>query len=351
MTKEEYKRLLGYNITTLFTLIPFHNSFHKKYKDFLRNCYSFNKDVVGADGKLSEDFVFIVYEYKSYVEEDIETEFNLHPAFIKKEIAGDFIVITLDKWYYMSQREWEQMQESQYSHFQGNLRRVINRLDKNHFVYSIVNKNKTLQTELSEFIEEDITETNMYWKVFESKYETLILSEITEMTRLSYSKDWILTEIKNASTTDKIIYQKVLNNSIECPSIISLGHEPKETKYPTDFTYLHEILQNKLEELIGKKQLRIEIKGAKYSFLCNAKDLTKKLITVCKAHKLTDLKKVENCLIAHVTRMKAPLVEYYISKDGVSRLASDYADWEEGLDNPTGPKPVVINSKSAFGSV
>lgn len=348
MTNDDYQRLLRYNITTIFTLIPYHASFHKKYKGFLRNCYSFNKDVVGPDGKLSEEYIYFVYEYASYLDEDIDLEFNLHPAYVKKELAGDFIVITLKKFYYMSEVEWGQMQESKYAHFNGGLRRTINRLDKNNFIYSIVHQNKTLQQELGNFIEDNIMETNMYWKSFESQYETLILSEITEMTRLSYSKDWILTEIKNAYTADKLIYQKVLDNSTECPSIIALGQQPKEPKYPTDFTYLHEILQNKLVELTGKKQIRIEIKGTKYSFLPNAKDLTKRLISVCKSHKLTDIKKVEQCLIAHVTKLKPPMVEYYIVRDGISRLASDYADWEEGADSPIMTKPKVIDSKKAF---
>lgn len=349
MTKEEYKRLMGYNVTTLFTFMVFHNSLYRKYKGLLYNCYGYNKEVTTPENTLSDDFAYFVFEYTTYLDEDLDNEFNLHPAFISKQYAGDYIVIKVDKWYYMDKKDWELIRNSQYADISGRLLRGIKQLKPTNLVNSIVNKNLLLQQELSEYLEEDITKTNMFWKVFEPQYEVLILSEITEMTMMTYSKDWILKEIKNASIADKIVYQNVLANSTECttPQIISLGHEPKETKYPTDFTYLHEKLQNKLVELVGKKQYRIEIKGTKYSFLPNATDLSTKLVKVCKKYNLTDINKVEKCLMAHLSKLKAPLLDYYIMKDNISRLAADYETWD---DENAEVKRVVIDAKKAFSN-
>lgn len=99
--------------------------------------------------------------------------------------------------------------------------------------------------------------------------------------------------------------------------------------FATWTTDLHAKLQQKLKELTGATQMRAQIdKGKYYSWLPNAIDLGKVLQRVITAYKLKDYDKIEQCLLKYVEDCKAknawfPILQYYIMKDGTSRLVTD----------------------------
>jgi len=102
------------------------------------------------------------------------------------------------------------------------------------------------------------------------------------------------------------------------------------------FSELHKKLQQKLFELTGKKQHMLQ---GKYAFLCNAKDLQNKLLKVIKNYDLKDLVKIEKILMNHVSKCvkarfdKVQLVEYFILKDNVSALATQYENYEDLIED------------------
>lgn len=89
---------------------------------------------------------------------------------------------------------------------------------------------------------------------------------------------------------------------------------------------LHEELASKLVQLTGKRQKMIQ---GKYSFLCNAMDLEKKLRDVIKRYGPLPVEKMRVCLLRHVEKShkagwdRVYLIEYFIMKDNVSRMVTD----------------------------
>ena len=102
------------------------------------------------------------------------------------------------------------------------------------------------------------------------------------------------------------------------------------------FSELHKKLQQRLLELTGKKQQMLQ---GKYAFLCNAKDLQNKLLKVMKKYDLKDLVKIEKILLNYVAKCvkarfdKVQLVEYFILKDNVSALATQYENYEDVIED------------------
>jgi len=95
---------------------------------------------------------------------------------------------------------------------------------------------------------------------------------------------------------------------------------------------LHKELQAELVKLTGKKQ--VQANGG-YSFLCNEQDLAHKLGRVITKYKLKDWEKIKKLLLLHIKKshkqnfQKVFLVQYYVEKNGMSALASDYESFEE----------------------
>lgn len=106
---------------------------------------------------------------------------------------------------------------------------------------------------------------------------------------------------------------------------------------------VHEQLQKKLLTLTGRKQKMI---SGKYSFLCNKVDLEKKLRDVMKKYGELDLNRVQKALERHVDRShragwdRVYLMEYYIMKEGVSRMFTDL-DQEDGDDKEITARPLA----------
>lgn len=99
-------------------------------------------------------------------------------------------------------------------------------------------------------------------------------------------------------------------------------------------TGLHEKLEAIIVKYTGKKQVRGDIKGTKYSFLCGETDLINQVVKVIAKYRITNYSSLEATLIKYVerackTKQYFPTVFYYISKDGQSRLVADMGDVEE----------------------
>lgn len=113
---------------------------------------------------------------------------------------------------------------------------------------------------------------------------------------------------------------------------------------------LHKELQDTLFQLTGKKQAKA---NGDYTFLCNERDLQHKLARVITKYKLTDWEKIKKLLVLHIHKAykqkfeKVFLVQYYIEKNGMSALASDYENFvekEEGIIK----KEELTNTKELF---
>lgn len=103
-------------------------------------------------------------------------------------------------------------------------------------------------------------------------------------------------------------------------------------KVESKYTLLHKTLQDELVRLTSKKQAKA---NGEYTFLCNEIDLHNKLSKCMTKYKLKDWEKIEKLLILHVNKAykqnfnKVLLVQYYIEKNGMSTLASDYENYSE----------------------
>lgn len=97
---------------------------------------------------------------------------------------------------------------------------------------------------------------------------------------------------------------------------------------------LHKKLEDVIVKYTGKKQARGDINGTKFSFLCGEADLIQQIQKVIVKYKLKDYSSIEAALLKYVdracrTKQYFPIVYYYISKDGQSKLVADLVDAKE----------------------
>lgn len=90
---------------------------------------------------------------------------------------------------------------------------------------------------------------------------------------------------------------------------------------------LHERLQQRLEDLTGKKQVRAKIQTKDYPFLPNPTDLGRTLFRVTSSYKLKDYDKIEKTLMAYIQKCNDagnwfPLLKYFIMKNGESEMVT-----------------------------
>ena len=114
----------------------------------------------------------------------------------------------------------------------------------------------------------------------------------------------------------------------------------------TDFySNLYKNLQQKMISLTGKKQKLLQ---GKYAFLPNEKDLKLRLQKVIKEYQLNDIQKVEKVLLLYVEKCNkarfeyVSTIEYYITKDKTSRLATDYENDLEDINQPSTSSELLI---------
>ncbi len=112
---------------------------------------------------------------------------------------------------------------------------------------------------------------------------------------------------------------------------------------------VHEKLVAKMIALTGKKQKMIQ---GKYAFLCNETDLALRVKQVAIRYKVFDWGNIEKTLLQHIERShkanwdKVMLMEYYILKNGVSKMITDLENDDEFPDIE-GTKP-LIDPKGLF---
>lgn len=114
---------------------------------------------------------------------------------------------------------------------------------------------------------------------------------------------------------------------------------------------LHKELQGELLKLTGKKQAKA---NGDYPFLCNEQDLQHKLSKVITKYKLTDWEKIKKLLILHVRKAhkqkfeKVFLLQYYVEKNGMSTLASDYENFLDKEEGVVKKEVILTNTKELF---
>jgi hypothetical protein len=102
---------------------------------------------------------------------------------------------------------------------------------------------------------------------------------------------------------------------------------------------LHGKLETRIMELTGKKQVKADIMGKKYPFLCNQQDLVARVKKVMVKYKLNDFQAIEDCLLGYIESCHKrnkyyPLVAYYIikMKEGIegSQMVTDMRSYVKG---------------------
>ena len=159
----------------------------------------------------------------------------------------------------------------------------------------------------------------------------LILEHIANNTAQEHIQDEDLIKVHINKLKEKDYISN--NNKLTLKSKELLDKLQKEEVSSDFYSNLHKNLQEKMIYLTGKKQ---KILQGKYAFLPNEKDLKLRLQKVIKEYKLNDLQKIEKVLLLYVEKCNkarfeyTPTIEYYILKEKSSRLATDYLnDLEE----------------------
>lgn len=104
-----------------------------------------------------------------------------------------------------------------------------------------------------------------------------------------------------------------------------------------DYNALHLRLKEQLKKLIGSSQYFLQVQGNKYPYLCGATDLKLKIEKFKQVYKLTDMEKIEKCLMRHLSIHNQKLIYYIIREKGDSKsdLAGDYENFDELKAVPT----------------
>lgn len=105
-------------------------------------------------------------------------------------------------------------------------------------------------------------------------------------------------------------------------------------KVDTGINQLYIACQEELQKLVGKKQKTSKINRKSYSFLPNFVDFQDKIEKSCKKYQLNDKEQLKKVLLQYINKCYKednwfPILEYYIMKDGHSKLATDYVSFEE----------------------
>lgn len=199
-------------------------------------------------------------------------------------------------------------------------KKLMGQMDK---IVKIVEKNIDFNTYYYLWMVKDgstyLTDRN---KVFdEIKEKLLLLGYLTNNNELTQKGIKLLEEIEGV----KEVSNKKIDNKYEL---------------------LHKKLENELIVLTKKKQ---KVINGKHSFLCNAKDLEYKLSKAIKKYKLEDNIKIEKLLLRHIFNCHkanwefSKLIEYYIEKNNISQLASDYFNFDEKEEVKTVEKTATFD--------
>lgn len=119
----------------------------------------------------------------------------------------------------------------------------------------------------------------------------------------------------------------------EVAQVVATQEKGKQS-YSEWVTGLYDRIQTRMKELTGSTQVRATIDKKPYSFVPNATDLAKVLQRAITAYKLKDYAKIEKAIMAYITTCAEkkswfPILQYYIMKDGMSRLVTDIENGSE----------------------
>lgn len=134
------------------------------------------------------------------------------------------------------------------------------------------------------------------------------------------------------------------NNKLTLKSKELLDQLQKEEVSTDFYSSLHKNLQEKMISVTGKKQKMLQ---GKYAFIPNEKDLKLRLQKVIKEYQLNDIQKVEKVLLLYIEKCNkarfeyTPTIEYYILKDKSSRLATDYLNDLEEVEQSTSSELLI----------
>ncbi len=315
----DIQKVLELNVSALFTIMTEHREFYKKWADELVNCFSINKE------KEIQDELYFILKYTDELDNDIDLYFSNHPGFIDKVYINDHIMITCDKFTYMSEREWDLLKQSKYSLFRDKIYEGCCRVNKNFVSSTIIFEDKRIRESLEKHIGEELEE-NIYWKSFNEEQEILNIEIIEDMVEMKYKRSWILKKIQEAPTViHKEVYEDVYKHSKE-------SSETPIKQVTIDYQKIYDNIQQALIKKCGKPQFQIAINGTNYPFMCNYPDFEFKMKKVCKKYKLEDTAKIEKVLIDHINKLKAPILKYFIDKNNVSALADNYSNYIESTE-------------------
>jgi hypothetical protein len=125
----------------------------------------------------------------------------------------------------------------------------------------------------------------------------------------------------------------------------------KELNSREFYNKLHEKLKEKIKELTGKPNKKMQINGkpTSFSFLCSPKDLYERMQILLKKYpEIDDPTIVEHVLLEHCQH-NSPIIEYYILKTehGItkSRLYTDYCSTDKDSLSPKKQINLTIYNK------
>jgi len=320
MSREELDYAMRFNVSAIFTFMCKHRFLYLKVMDDLKDVYSLSVDDMDSNtGEIKEDYLYFIFKYSANTDDILEDL-----DYISKTYVNELIIVKVDKWLYMSKLEWELMKKSNYYDFKDLIYEYSKQNRGITLQHFIITKNQSVIKDICDYIDVDITNKNIFWKAFNIEEEMLNLKKISDMTILGYKKAWLLEQMDRATSIDRAIYQKILDNSFDITAPEINGLQVKN-RNENDFSDIYDSLIVKLKELTNKEQYRLEIKGVKYNYLPNLVDFNQRMAKVCKKYELTDRDKLKKCLLKHIETLQSPLIKYYIEKQGTgSPLADDY---------------------------
>lgn len=152
---------------------------------------------------------------------------------------------------------------------------------------------------------------------------------INLLNKKGYIDEGTLTDVANDLISDSptIVTSVSTTTTIESSGTLR-DYVDSQFDYGGWVVNLHKKCQNKLVELTGKSQVRDKIDRKTYPFLPNATDLGKVLYRAIVAYKLTDMDKIEKCILSYIDKCHRarnwfPILGYYVMKMGVSQMVTD----------------------------
>jgi hypothetical protein len=342
MTQDQMDLFMSLNVSAIFTFLNKGSEYKHlgRLLNNLENVYSIDKD--GC-----EEYLFFSFHHDNNIEDDIDKI-----DYLDKIYTEEYVILKVDKWDWMSKKEWELMKVSNYYDFRDAIYDNANR-SKTNLMYHIINKTEIIIDKIETLCNINIKENNISWKGFNFEKEVLDLSKLTNMKILGIREKWFLEQMENALSYEKHIYQKILENSFDvnyvAPKEIALAHKPKSIENKIDYKQVYEKIKAALKSKTGKEQYQLLVKGNRYPLICNYVDFKTKLEKVIKKYKLTDNDTIEQCLINHVCKIDFPVLKYYIDKDNTSQLASDYESFSESNSPSIVSNQPKESNKNLFG--